>query len=701
VVADGGEPRRRAADFAYQPALDGVRAIAVAMVLLFHAGFEWMSGGYVGVSLFFTLSGYLITSLALVEHERNGRLDVGAFYARRVRRLAPASMACLVGVVVLAALDVYGPVPGLRRDLWAALTQVYNWVALASGTSYEEQVSAALGRRSPLDHYWSLAIEEQFYWVWPLVLAVALPRLVTATRRVVVIAAALAASTVAAPLIAWRFGADAAYWASPARLAEILAGAALAVVSHERRMRFRVRRRGRAAWLAVGGLVVVMWAATTWPAGSGPAYAGWLPAFALGGVALIAGLQVDSPLRRALSWRPLVALGAISYGVYLYHWPIYAAIDETRLVVPRPALFAVRLVLTLAAASVSYAFLERPVRRSGWTWRPLAAGTLVASAAVAVVVALAVPGAPQRYWEVAANSAAPTVAPADREASLEFGIAAEPAPERAREPAAVVPPVRSWAAQGAVVVAAANEAVPIDPPAPPTTPGPTSAASPADPLAVPPLPAELRRPVRILVVGDSTASATGIGLLLWAAAHPELAQVHVEWSVGCGFLRRGEVPARTLDFEDECDALHDRLPATIARFRPDVVMPMVTTADLGSRSIDGGPVLEPGDDGFGAVMAAEYTRNLARFREAGVAHVAWVIPPTPDIASHPEHYEVLRGQIEAIAASAADVDAVDLAAWDAAQRGSRRPDGLHYSPEAAAAVAEQFLAPTLISIALS
>ena len=112
--------------FARQPALDGVRAIAVALVLLFHQG--WLSGGYVGVSVFFTLSGYLITSLALVEHDRTGRLDVRAFYGRRVRRLLPASLACLVGVVVLAFTGVFDAVEHLRRDLWGALLQVYNWV---------------------------------------------------------------------------------------------------------------------------------------------------------------------------------------------------------------------------------------------------------------------------------------------------------------------------------------------------------------------------------------------------------------------------------------------------------------------------------------------------------------------------------------------------------------------------------------------
>ena len=191
-------PSARDSGFAYQPALDGVRAVAVSMVLLFHQG--WLGGGYLGVSVFFTLSGYLITSLSLAEHERTGRLDVGAFYGRRLRRLLPASLACLAGVVALAAVGLFDGVAGLRRDIWGSLAQVYNWVALAGGQSYADLVNAGDGAASPLEHYWSLAIEEQFYWVWPVVLVVVL----RAGRRgrLLAVGAMAAATALAAPLIA-------------------------------------------------------------------------------------------------------------------------------------------------------------------------------------------------------------------------------------------------------------------------------------------------------------------------------------------------------------------------------------------------------------------------------------------------------------------------------------------------------------------
>ena len=127
-----------------------------------------MSGGYLGVSVFFTLSGFLITSLLLAEHagHRLGRRP--AFYTRRARRLLPASLVCLAAVCVLAAAGAFDGITKLRRDVLGALFQVFNWVKLASGESYADLTAAQAGLRRPLDHYWSLAIEEQFYWVWPL-----------------------------------------------------------------------------------------------------------------------------------------------------------------------------------------------------------------------------------------------------------------------------------------------------------------------------------------------------------------------------------------------------------------------------------------------------------------------------------------------------------------------------------------------------
>ena len=213
--------RRR--PLAYQPALDGTRAVAVSLVLLFHAGFTWMSAGYLGVSVFFTLSGYLITSLLLAEMDQSGNVAMGAFYGRRVRRLLPASLLCIVLIIAARQLGAFSRVAHLRADIIGALLQVFNWVRLAGSSSYADLFAGgATGLTSPLEHYWSLAIEEQFYWLFPGVLLL-LAR--WARRRGHSVTAPVAALTLvfclAAPVIAGVFGPDAAYWATPARLAAV------------------------------------------------------------------------------------------------------------------------------------------------------------------------------------------------------------------------------------------------------------------------------------------------------------------------------------------------------------------------------------------------------------------------------------------------------------------------------------------------
>ncbi|MCU1366177.1 MAG: putative acyltransferase, partial [Ilumatobacteraceae bacterium] len=138
------------------------------MVLLFHGGVSWMHGGYFGVSVFFTLSGFLITSLLVREFSAKQRIAPVAFYARRAKRLLPASTLCLAIVSIMASRDVWRGALHVRRDAFGALFQLANWVQLAGGGSYTDLQSKSAGLLSPLDHYWSLAIEEQFYWLWPL-----------------------------------------------------------------------------------------------------------------------------------------------------------------------------------------------------------------------------------------------------------------------------------------------------------------------------------------------------------------------------------------------------------------------------------------------------------------------------------------------------------------------------------------------------
>ena len=146
----------------YQPELDGLRGMAIAFVLLFHLGLSWMPGGYVGVSVFFTLSGYLITRLLLDEVDTRRTVALGRFYARRARRLLPAAQATLVLVVVARHAGEFRYVEGLGSELWGALAQVANWVHLAGSSSYAALFEGSAVSVSPVAHFWSLAIEEQF-----------------------------------------------------------------------------------------------------------------------------------------------------------------------------------------------------------------------------------------------------------------------------------------------------------------------------------------------------------------------------------------------------------------------------------------------------------------------------------------------------------------------------------------------------------
>ena len=158
----------------YQPAIDGLRAVAVALVLLFHGGWALFSGGYVGVSLFFTISGFLITSLLVHEFESTTTISISDFYVRRLKRLLPASVLCVITVSLIARGGYFASIDGLRSDVSSAAMQVFNWRALFRGQSYADLIGAS--QPSPLDHFWSLSVEEQFYWLWPIAMLLILRR---------------------------------------------------------------------------------------------------------------------------------------------------------------------------------------------------------------------------------------------------------------------------------------------------------------------------------------------------------------------------------------------------------------------------------------------------------------------------------------------------------------------------------------------
>ncbi len=375
----------------HEPALDGLRGLAVAAVVVFHLGH--LTGGFLGVDLFFVLSGFLITSLLIVEHRARGAVDLLAFWARRARRLLPALLVMLAGVaVLLATLTPTADRPRFRSEALATLGYVANWQRMTADVSYWDIFS----QPSPLDHTWSLAIEEQFYVLWPLAvlvfLAVGFGRRSSPGVRRLGLAAAVG-GVVSLVLLAVAYSpidTNRAYFATDTRLGPTLLGAALAAYLTGRPR----RERPPAAGVEVAGAVALAWIGWSVLVVDGQGawyYRGGLASFTVAALVVIASVTGGPPgrLARSVSAPPLVALGAISYGVYLWHWPVIVYLTADRAHVEGVALDILQVAVTLAAALVSYRLIEQPIRRGALRGRAaaLAAGVaVVAVAGVTIVV---------------------------------------------------------------------------------------------------------------------------------------------------------------------------------------------------------------------------------------------------------------------------------------------------------------------------
>lgn len=558
-------PRRRGAGSKGIPALDGIRAIAVALVLAEHGGIPGVSGGFLGVDVFFVLSGFLITSLLLDELAHRGRIALADFWIRRARRLLPALIVMVLAVVAVRSLFPTEAVATLRDDAVAAFFWAANWAFVAQQTDYFSQGSPP----SPLQHTWSLAVEEQYYLFWPL-LVIAVAAVLGARARWGVFALATVGavgSAVAAILMASDAGVNRVYFGTDTRVQALLVGAAAAALlvrdwsvltAGGTLIRTRWRRWAATALSVLGlaGLAALAHFAT----GSAREFRiGLLIVVAIAAVLVVAPVALDatSPVARVLAWRPLVWLGAISYGVYLWHWPIFLALNGERTGWSGWPLFAVRCAATIAVATASWWLLEQPIRR----WRPVIvpmlplAGATAATAAVVTMTVLPVNVKPVEPDPIGIDSAALI------------------APER-----------------------------------------PVEVKSPSGQLAP--------GTKRVAVFGDSVAWT----LMRYLPPTPGLSFTNYT-TIGCGVARGGpyRYAGETLNQKPECDDWPARWSQRINHDRPDVVLLIIGRWEIVDR-VNEGDWTHIGDDGYDAYLRGELQRALDILTSTGARVVVTTEP---------------------------------------------------------------------------
>lgn len=359
-------PRPLDRNATYLPGLDGVRALAVVLVICAHLGLPWAGGGVLGVGIFFTLSGFLITSILVVSWEQRGNLRLRLFWIRRARRLLPAVI--VLSVVVLAATAILDPgALGTRlRDAAAALFYLANWNTI--GKAY---VAANTQATNPLEHLWSLSVEEQFYLAWPLMLWGLLVLCRGRMRLTAAITSALAAGSFA--LSWWLFapgidGATRAYEGTDTRAGALLVGAVAALlwlpmVRSDPASRVRRATLDGAALVALGSIALLVWKTDQYSAFLYPW--GFLLLSVATAVVLMAVVQRGSAVGALFGCAPLRWVGERSYGIYLWQTPV---IVFSQGVTGRHGwqLDVANVTVTLALAAMSWTFVEDPIRKFGF-----------------------------------------------------------------------------------------------------------------------------------------------------------------------------------------------------------------------------------------------------------------------------------------------------------------------------------------------
>jgi peptidoglycan/LPS O-acetylase OafA/YrhL len=626
--------------------LDGIRGIAVLLVLLFHFEIGPFRGGYVGVTVFFTLSGFLICSRTLGEIGRTGGFRVVDFFERRVRRLAPAAILCIFGVLIatnlFGAREQHASVGG---DAIAALFNVANWRFLLHGTSYTDLFAAP----SPLNHFWSLAIEEQFYLAFPVVvwLVLKLPPRFRAMGVALIVSAALEWSAHASSS-ATNF--NRFYYGTDARMAELLVGVIAALSLSYWRIsvpRPPGRQRMAVGLLAAAGMATVIGGGMLYRNGASNFQHGGAMFIALGTAALIiGGLEGSNAIARVCSLRPLVWVGKISYGAYLYHWPIVALSGKAWGPLHGTALGLVQLVLSLAIAGVSFRYLEAPIQRRRFAprRRSLLKGWTQALASVSVVaVALML------FYPAGGSSA--LAGP---------GGLNIPAPAKAKK-AAVIPK--------------------------------TNAPD---------------RPLRVLVTGDSTGRVMANALIAYQNAHPTSLQVLDLSMVACPITPTDRI--RNYSGEEGqnvtlCGGWQKTFAPQVAAFKPDVAVVFLSVMEAtDQRTVDGNwdNLLDPS---YRQYQLSAYDKFVKVLSSTGAA-VEWADAPyftfrqdLPWVSDDPARIDELNAMYRQLAATHPNVHLLSYAAHlnepGRYDDPNVRPDGVHMTPQAADRLAQTWLLPQL------
>ena len=631
----------------YHPALDGLRGLALIAIIVYHSQVGWAPGAFFSVSTFFTLSGFLITSLLLVEHAGSGRVSLKRFWSRRLRRLMPASTVAIV--VIALGTWVWGDstqLSRLRGDALSSLGYVANWWFIEQGDQY----GASFASPSPYTHFWTLAIEEQFYLLLPALVAVVMA-VSRGSRKAVGIAlgAIIVVSMARAYLLMGRqVSFDRLYWGTDIRIVEFVSGSFLALAWIRRPGPYTERTQRR---IDVAGAVALVAMLVLWGVAdsrNAAIYGGGLLAYSLLTLAVIlAAMQRGTIVQRVLAWRPLAWMGVVSYGAYLVHFPILTWLTgRTRLDAPIRLLIAAPITFVIAGVSARY--FERPIRS-----RQRLAGS--------------------RAW------LAPPVAVALATASI-VGIAVAADPEIPADPFAGIPEIFEQNLEQLDEVVGNSRAPRV------SIFGDSTALMTGLGL----LEYSIEHPDRLV----ATRGKAELG----CAVLTDVTRL---------------VQGRPQESPDECSTWREDWRAAIAAAPVDVAVVQFGPFDVRDHQLDvNGDFLTIGEDPEldDALRASLQARVDLLLEHSGMV-VLLASPdidvgrvdgrsPTDDLdESDPERMARFRAILAEIAAATADVEVLDLAGWINASGDDAglRPDGVHFTPETTRTVAA-WLAPELLAL---